>query len=245
MDCIAPEDVSEGDLLAYVEGQAERRVRDHVARCSSCASEAVALSMMDRALSAAIHRASCPATDELLQYQARLLQAGDRRRVARHVRTCLQCTKELAQFSTLDEPQHSLWEEMRRASRTVVEALFVPPPQLMAAAVRGGQFSPQLYRANGLDLVLGSEMWQPPNDLWRLRGRVTRGGITAADVSGRTVRSLQEDRIVASGLVDDLGYFSLAPFTAGQYDVWLDGPEADVVVRGFVVGRPERMDGEE
>jgi hypothetical protein len=236
MNCIAPEEIREGDLLAFIEGHATPQVKEHVARCPFCAAEAVALAKADRVLSTALYRAPCPATEALVQYQAGLLKMHERRQIARHIQECSFCAGELRRLSTLDAPQYSLWEEMRRAARTVIEAVHVPPPARLAAAVRGGRFSPRLYRAGELDIVLGSEMLSPTCDLWRLRGRITRGGLAMTNLTGSTVRLIQEGRIVASQAIDDMGYFSCEHLAAGQYDLWLERPEADIVVRQVVVG---------
>jgi hypothetical protein len=239
MDCIAPEEVREGDLLSYSEGRASQQVKEHIARCPFCAAEAAALAEVDRVLTAVLYRASCPATEVLVQYQAGLLRAHERRQVERHVQVCPLCASELRRLSALDDPRHSLWEEMRRAARAIVEAARAQPPPHLAVAVRGGWFTPRLYRAGELDIVLSSEAPQPPRDLWRLRARVTRGGVAAAELARSTVRLVQEDRVVASQPVDDLGYFSFGDLTAGQYDLWMEGPEADVVVREVAVGVQE------
>lgn len=240
MNCVAPEEIREGDLLAYVEGRASQQVKEHVARCPPCTAEAAALAKIDRALSAVLYRASCPATEVLVQYQAGLLPVRERRRIEGHLRVCSLCAGELRRLSALDAPQRSLWEEMRRAARTVIEAVRMEPPLRLAAAVRGGRFSQWLYRAGELDVVLGSEALQPPRDLWRLRGRVTHGGLAEAELTGSTVRLVQESRIVAIQTVDDLGYFSFDRLAAGQYNLWLERPETDVVVRKVVVGMVDK-----
>lgn len=238
MNCIAPEEMREGDLLAYLEGRARQGVKEHIVRCPACMAEALALARVDRVLSAALYRAACPATETLLQYQAELLPARARRQVERHVKDCPLCAGELRRLAAFDALQHSVWEEMRRAARTVIEAMRIPPPPHLAIAVRGSYYRPQLYRAGEVDILLGSEALDPSRELWRLRGRLTRGGLAEASWAGSTVRLTHDEKVVASQLVDELGYFSIDGLAAGQYELWLERPEAsdDVVVRGVVVG---------
>jgi hypothetical protein len=236
MTCFAPQEIKEGDLMAFVEERASQQVKEHVARCAFCAAEAAALAQVDRLLQAALYRDACPAPETLLQFQTGLLPAREKRSIERHVQTCPHCTDELARLAALDAPQHGLWEEMRRTARAVVEAVRVAPPSHLAAAVRGGRFSQQLYRAGQLDIVLGSEALPSPHDQWRLRGRVTHAGLAVADLIGHTVRLVQRDRIVAQQTVDDLGYFSFDRLATGRYNLWLEQPETDVVVHGVEVG---------
>ena len=226
-------------MLAYLEGRGGRRVREHVARCPFCTAEVAALRVADRVLTDSLCRASCPATETLVRYQSRLLPARDRHYVESHLQVCALCTSELERMSALDAPQHTLWEEMRRSARAVIEAMRLEPPPRLALAVRSTASSPQLYRAGELDILLGSEAPGPARDLWRLKGRVTRGGRAVAALAGCTVRLVQQSRLVASQSVDDLGYFSFDRLAAGRYDFWLEKPEADVVVREVAAGEPE------
>jgi anti-sigma factor RsiW len=46
-NCIAPKEIQEGDLLAYIEGAASGPVSRHIARCSACAAEVEALRLTD------------------------------------------------------------------------------------------------------------------------------------------------------------------------------------------------------
>jgi hypothetical protein len=41
--CIAPEEIQEGDLVTYLEGDTPPRVKDHIARYAFCAAEIEAL----------------------------------------------------------------------------------------------------------------------------------------------------------------------------------------------------------
>ncbi len=69
-----------------------------------------------------------------------------------------------------------------------------------------------------------------------MRGRVTRGGLAVTELAQGKVWLVQEGRIVAHQLVDEVGYFSFERLDAGQYDLWLERSKADVVVRNVSVG---------
>jgi hypothetical protein len=55
--CIAPQEIQEGDLLAYVEGDASPTVVRHIAKCSACAQEVESLREVDLLFSAAFQYA--------------------------------------------------------------------------------------------------------------------------------------------------------------------------------------------
>ncbi len=68
--CIAPEEIQEGDLVAYIEGVASANVVAHVARCPACAAEVKALCITDSLLSSALGQTKASMSDELLSSQA-------------------------------------------------------------------------------------------------------------------------------------------------------------------------------
>ena len=98
-ECIEPELIKEGDLIAYVEGVADERVRDHVIRCTACADKVARLRQTSQALIGLMYRSSCPPPEVLGKYQLDLLSAGERLRIAAHVRSCSHCTRELDELA--------------------------------------------------------------------------------------------------------------------------------------------------
>ena len=52
--CIAPADIQEGDLIAYLEGTAPAGVAQHLARCPACAAELESLRLTDLLLRQAL-----------------------------------------------------------------------------------------------------------------------------------------------------------------------------------------------
>ncbi len=82
MNCIAPEEIREGYLLAYVGADSSICVKDHVARCPACAAEAQSLARVNQSLLANLYRTSCPKTETLIQYHSKLLQVDTQRQAA-------------------------------------------------------------------------------------------------------------------------------------------------------------------
>ncbi|MEW5961841.1 MAG: sialidase family protein [Chloroflexota bacterium] len=58
--CIAPAEIQEGDLVAYLEGAASTEVVTHIARCPACAAEVEALRLTGFLLQQALNQAGCP-----------------------------------------------------------------------------------------------------------------------------------------------------------------------------------------
>jgi hypothetical protein len=87
-DCVAPEEIREETLLAFVEGEPSPAVRDHVARCSACAEEVAALQQVDRLFAAAYDRATCLERECQLCSQVGLLTSGENKRGKWQVKDC-------------------------------------------------------------------------------------------------------------------------------------------------------------
>ncbi len=99
--CIAPNEIQDGDLLAYVDGAASAVVTDHLGRCAACQADAAALAALDAELVAALFRAACPPTEDLLAYQVNLLGTGEQAQIRLHVQTCGHCQGELAELAAV------------------------------------------------------------------------------------------------------------------------------------------------
>ncbi|MBN1995647.1 MAG: zf-HC2 domain-containing protein [Anaerolineae bacterium] len=67
--CIAPGEIKEGDLVAYLEGAASAQVRRHIAGCAACAAEIESLRQVDSMLTAVFRRANGPVFTKILAAQ--------------------------------------------------------------------------------------------------------------------------------------------------------------------------------
>jgi hypothetical protein len=225
-----------GDLAAYLAGTASPRVLQHLARCAHCAAEAQALARLERELRSAWYRAACPSPEMLLRYQTGMLRAAERRAIDRHVAQCAACAREVQQFTAHAAPQRSVWDRLDDSLRAVVEALRVSPLQQTSPALRGQLLQPVLFQAGDLHLVLRSEPPVSAADGWTLRGRVTRLGQAAPELQERPVRLSAQGALAAETSVDELGYFVFSTLAAGRYDLWLEQPAHDVIVRDVLIG---------
>src|SRR5262245_7816345 len=67
-DCLSPGAVSPDEITAYTRGEADAAVGAHIERCPACRAEAAAQARIDRLLSAALFRYSCPPTLAIGEY---------------------------------------------------------------------------------------------------------------------------------------------------------------------------------
>jgi len=227
--CVAPVEIKQGDLMEVLQGTAPPQVADHVARCPACAAQVAALAQADRVLRASLFRASCPAADDLLCYASGTLPPGERRQVAQHLGLCPHCAADVRELEQAGVAAESGWrQQVARTARALIEALAVPPRLDLAPARRGVPGQPRLYRAGELDIALGGEA---AGSAFRVHGRVMQRGAPAPHFAGCTARLVRHDVVIAHQRVSELGHFSFEDLPPGVYDLVLEQPDADIVIR--------------
>jgi anti-sigma factor RsiW len=233
-NCIRPELIAEGDLLAYVEGEASEAIRTHVAACPACAGRAERLRRVNRALMQSLYRVACPPPEMLGQYQLGLLEAADKLKIAAHLRDCPHCTRELAEMEFEAEKTDNLAGmalQLIQKAIKVVEATLVKPGNLAPASVRGeARNERHAYHAAGLDILIGFQgaASQPT-------GALLGAVVQAETVAGNQAWLFQEGEKPVCSPVDALGTFTFEAVTPGEYDLALESGDTAIVMRGIVL----------
>lgn len=147
MRCIAPDTVTEGALLAYVEAPsaAPDALQTHLVTCQHCQGEVKQLTLLN-AFFSPLPRLDCPLPSALLAYAAHLSPLEARAQVETHLATCAHCPLELKvmqnatglETDALAAPFLQVWTQLVQEGRRVVEAI-LKPSQTLAPALRGGE----------------------------------------------------------------------------------------------------------
>lgn len=95
VDCALPPALSEQDLIAAIDDEAEPHIMHHLCRCPHCAARARSLARLQQQLRTKLYRVFCPASDDLIDYHQGLLAAERHASVARHLAMCPHCAHEL------------------------------------------------------------------------------------------------------------------------------------------------------
>lgn len=105
MECIAPDEITDEQLIAYIDGEADSATREHIRRCPHCAERARAYDLDQQALRAALYRVECPDPQVLGEYHLGLLAPADRAAIEEHLQECSLCAADLAKLKRfLEEP---------------------------------------------------------------------------------------------------------------------------------------------
>ena len=206
--------------MAYLDGEANAQVTQHIDFCPDCSATAGEYARLQHRLRIRLDRFDCPSPHELGDYELGLLGALERTQVAAHVLDCPHCAAELRTLrdflaEDLAPPNLGVIERVRR----VVATLLTPPPNPALAGLRGtADVTTQTYRAGDLTVSLTTG---PGTDRQRrtasLAGLIWSEDPAAEGRLAGTVALIAADGGRRTTQIDDLGNFAFDEVTPGTY----------------------------
>lgn len=220
-------------MLAYLDGEADPDVIDHLARCPRCRSRAAALDAEERPLRALLFRIECPSPDAWRDFYFGLLPDDLNAPMAAHLQQCPYCARELL---------------ILQSFVPLSESNFPPNPpqspgglhwcvaQLMPGSLANGQRGcaarkhAWTYLAGKMRLMIDSDVFPGQPDRHLINGRVW-----VDQAPQWTAYLWRKSRLVATAQVDNLGAFQFAALPADRYELTLSGPQARVYLPKLIV----------
>lgn len=252
MACVRSTKLSDGELLAYLAGDADAAVTTHLAACDECQQRAAALATLEQRLTATLYRLECPSSLALGEYQLGLLSAAATRTIATHLQHCPHCTNEITMLTsyltqvapTLErEPAPRLVERTRVLVARLVEELSTlgigSGLAVAPAGLRGAAGDQLVYEADGVQVIIDVEAdGQHPAQrvlLGLLLGITPPQTITA--YLWRMEQSTTESsaKPVATTTVDELGNFVIDNLAPGAYDLILSSEKTEVHIAALSI----------
>jgi len=242
MECIAPYEITEEQLLAYADGEGDKDTSDHIRRCPHCAEQARALAADQTTLRVLLYRAECPDPHTLGEFHLGLLSADEQAAVEQHLRNCPDCAaeiNELAHFlQEVTQPVRVSTPEPRL--RRLVATLASPPPGLAARqpalALRGAAAAPaDVYQAEDVRVVVGLEADGLHAGRKMLLGFTTRVDQPLENLTGAHVQLNRRGETIALEQVDTLGNFVFCDLSSGEYELVLLTSQEQIVIENIVI----------
>ena len=229
-ECIEPGLIKEGDLIAYVDRDADARIRAHIDRCPACKRRVAELRETSLALLTVMYRATCPSGKALVEHHQGLLSAAETLRVAAHVRSCPHCSRELAEIpKEQDSLVTMVLTTIQKAAR-VIEASLTIHPQSRLADVRGAdRIEQRSYHADDLDVVIDFQLVEGGQE-----GAIVGAVVQAEAVTGGRAWLFQDGEKPTSTPVDELGSFVFEGVVPGKHDVALEMGDQALLLREVV-----------
>ena len=246
--CIAPDQIREGDLLAFLDGDAPAQVADHLDRCPACRTDLAQLADTSAFLGGALFRMACPPTEDLLAYQTNLLGRGDTAQIDLHVQGCPYCQAELAELAAVPLPAPAptrLADRLRHAGRRLIDAVRVTPAAQPVLQLRGDEQTSQIYQAGDFQIILAKVPPMVAEDIWQIEGQLmaesdaAQAHLEEPDALRAVLRPTgagdEAAESVAEDVVDDLGFFLLEGLTSGTYVLEITTPDAVLRIEDFTI----------
>jgi hypothetical protein len=230
MNCIAPPELSDGQLWAYVDGEAPPDVLAHLARCQHCTARAMRLAGVSGRLKQHLYRLLCPTSIELGEYHLGVLDRVRVEEIARHIEDCPLCRAEIVRLSGYLGQLAPEIEGARLMPARVLIARIVAgagaarqPGFAPAFAGLRGDDEPAIYEAEDIRVALDV---QP--ELERPDRRTLLGLVTAAEMYHLSAQLQQTGQTIATVQVDAIGNFVIADLVPDTYDLILSDPHVEI-----------------
>lgn len=234
MTCSQPPPLTEDQLSALIDGDADAETQAHAAQCTFCAARLEAARRFEARWGQALFRADCPPPETIGDYFLDLLPVAEHATIAKHLQKCVHCQTELATltgFLNAENPSTAPQPKASAAKRSLLGDLIAAlTPNSPALALRGSDAGPVMATAeDGTTIFLEV---QPDGDRFTLVGQ-----LAAAEQerwNGALVELRQNDVFQTSGVVNDFGSFQLALAQTEPIDLIITAPSGTRLIVNHV-----------
>jgi hypothetical protein len=222
--CISPPELTDSQLLPFLDGEADTTTKLHLDVCEYCLEKAQDLALLQKQLYGLAH----PSPMELGEYHLRMLPKRNAQIIEQHLRGCPHCRREVEELqSFLGDLAPAVEDSLATKAKVLIAKLvggqagtgnqgrpgFAPT----VIALRGEDKGPMAFEAEGIVITLDV---QPSS-----KGQVSLQGQVAADEqdqwTGGVVRLLREDIPELAAVLDDLGAFIFEEVQPGPIELQL------------------------
>lgn len=248
--CSQPPALTEAQIDAYLAGEREDAVVDHLQQCTYCRMRVEQAQQVDDMLMNTLFRWDCPTSQQLGDYHLGILDETIAAQITDHLSYCVRCREELAELeafladdtvestaaintSAPVEPTHrdrlGAWESLGFHLQQVI-AQFVP--RTAAPALRGEAQNLLVAKAATLTIYL---RWESAPGGYRLNGQLAAED--EATWRDALVQVWQAGNTIASAAVDDLLTFSCDTLPGGSTQVQITARDGlSILIPAFELG---------
>ena len=218
MQCSAPPPLTDDQISAALDGEADPDVRLHLAQCASCAARLAEAQRIERGLGASLHRWDCPAPQRLSDYHLGGMSGEEDSAFARHLTGCASCRQEIEDlrvFLQAEEPPPiaAAPPAPRQPWRGPLIGRLLP--RALVPGLRGSGAGP--LRAEAGDTTIFLDVRPSGAGVVVLHCQVEDEDLDRW--TGALVELRQGGALRATAEIDDLGTFSCGPVPAARSDL--------------------------
>lgn len=221
-----PSSVTDAELIAYIEGEADGKLAKLVEQSAPLSQRVWQLRQEIEWLTAHAFRRACPDTDELGDFHLGLLDQARVRAIEQHLARCPFCSREMVQYERFlgkapDQP--SLTKCITVSLAKLLDTLLPSGRPLTPAYALRGEEGLVLYQTDRLQISLDVQ-----EDVEKAGHKSIVGVITGEDAPVLSVDLWKEDQHLDTASVDETGGFTLSALLPGSYELIIRG--ADIIV---------------
>jgi hypothetical protein len=237
MDCITPPALDNVEIAMYVDGEADEAVIAHIHRCPYCRERAHEWTLLQNRLKKQSYRIHCPSPMELGDYHLGNLPDPQELVIARHLRECVLCRREVAYLEEyLKEPSRP--SGLLMSVKVLVARLLgggseqeqdiSSPPAF--AGLRGEGDEPFIYQADNIRIMI-----EVQEDVEQMGLKTLLGLVTGLETNEFKIQVSQGEQAIATTSVDEIGNFVISHLSPGHYKLVLSGPNIEIHVQSLPV----------
>lgn len=244
--CVSPPELDEHLLLRYLDGERNADVMTHLNKCSFCRERGRKLAQLQNRLAAQLYRLTCPTSIELGDYLLDLLPGSQSQLIAKHLRECPHCTKEIAQLKDyIMDLSPAAKPGLLDQARVIIARMIggIQPGELLSgqlggaalapayATLRGGDQGPITLQADGILIILEIEP--------AAEGRIAVIGQLASDEQdswiAAKVELFENGELLASDSLSDIGAFRFEGILPGAVELKITPRSGPIVLANIAI----------
>ncbi len=233
LECIAPNELEEGDQIAYIDGEASRSIIRHIEQCKACLQEVASLEHGAFLLTDAMFRNQCPDMDTLLLYSSSLLSQGKLKKTREHVHSCLECLKEMKVITQpfFEDKLAGFLGDVRKKFYIAMKP--VPAKRPFQLAFRGNE-QHESYVAGRYQILLNKLPPISMADLWQIEGQIICPEDPLTHWSGHALLTSTGEEDLQTEL-DEFGSFSFGNVQSSEYIFYFVLAEETIMIDHIMV----------
>ena len=229
-ECISLSPLTDDDLLAALDGEADGRILNHLQACAYCSARLEHMRKFEQGVHTIMYRSDCPTADELADYVMNESSLDHRKVTEQHLSRCLLCSDEVQKLQTIlaveeealpetVSPSEPIWNQVKHWLEDLEEQIVsvLIPRQLAAPQLLGADDRERILNYEHESVTVMLRLEKAVDDL-KINGTITDQGHEGLWAGGHVELSAPDQgRFLA--IIDEDENFTVDHIPSGLYQL--------------------------